>query len=331
MSKQEFIKKARDIHGETYKYNNVEYISSSKKVCIICPKDGHGEFWQTPGAHLYNKSGCPKCCHSYKLDTNEFIKRSQEKHGETYKYNKTEYIDIKTKVCIICPKDGHGEFWQIPDSHFHGNGGCSACFSESTSIRMSNTHDDFLSKSIEKHGDLYDYSQVDYKDSQTKVTIICKVPGHGPFLQVPSSHIQGRGCPCCVFKTEQKLYEMLKPKYPTLERQYKQDWCMNKRHLPFDFCIPELNIIIELDGAQHFIQVSNWKSHEETFKNDIYKEKMANDNEYSVIRIIQEDVLNDTYDWMGKLTVSIEKIKNGDYIENHYLCNNNDYDKFLMQ
>jgi very-short-patch-repair endonuclease len=132
----------------------------------------------------------------------------------------------------------------------------------------------------------------------------------------------------CKNKTEKKLYDILIIIYPTLVRQFKEEWCKNKTYLPFDFCIPELKIIIELDGPQHFQQVSNWSSPEEQFENDKYKEKCANDNEYSVIRILQEDVLNDRYDWLKDLCNTIEEIKNGDEVVNAYLCKNGEYECF---
>ncbi len=94
-------------------------------------------------------------------------------------------------------------------------------------------------------------------------------------------------------------YEKLKTIYPELEQQYKTDWCKNlktKRYLPFDFVLNNYKIIIELDGSQHFIQVSNWKASDENLINDKYKMKCANDNNYSVIRIIQYNVYNDKYD-----------------------------------
>ena len=103
-----------------------------------------------------------------------------------------------------------------------------------------------------------------------------------------------------------------------------------QKYLPFDFCIPELKIIIELDGAQHFIQVSNWASPEETYENDLFKEKCAKENGYSMVRIIQEDVFNDTYDWLSKILLSIEEIKISGNIENRYLCENNEYNKFIV-
>ena len=83
-----------------------------------------------------------------------------------------------------------------------------------------------------------------------------------------------------------------------------------------------------MDGRQHFQQVSNWSSPEEQFENDKYKEKCANDNDYSVIRILQEDVLNDTYDWLKDLCNTIEEIKNGDEVVNAYLCKNGEYECF---
>jgi len=132
----------------------------------------------------------------------------------------------------------------------------------------------------------------------------------------------------CKHKTEEKLYNIIKRKLPTIISQFKQDWCKRIFHLPFDFCIPEHNIIIELDGAQHFRQISNWSSPEEQLKNDKYKEKCANDNGYLIIRILQKDVLDDIYNWEGELFDSIEKIKNG-YNKNIYLCKNGEYTNFI--
>jgi very-short-patch-repair endonuclease len=68
--------------------------------------------------------------------------------------------------------------------------------------------------------------------------------------------------------------------------------------LPFDFCIPELKVIIEMDGAQHFRQISNWLSPEETIKRDVFKMQKAEEYGYKVIRITQEDVYAGGEEWM---------------------------------
>ena len=106
----EFIEKAKKVHGDKYDYSKVEYVNSRTKICIICPQ--HGEFWQTPNAHLM-KEGCPKCkgenvSKVNRRTTNEFIEKAKKVHGDKYDYSKVDYKNNSTKVCIICPI--HGEF-----------------------------------------------------------------------------------------------------------------------------------------------------------------------------------------------------------------------------
>ena len=57
----EFIIKAKKVHGNKYDYSKVNYVKAKEKVCIICPV--HGEFYQTPCHHLIG-NGCPKCNYS---------------------------------------------------------------------------------------------------------------------------------------------------------------------------------------------------------------------------------------------------------------------------
>ena len=123
---QIFISKANILYNNYYDYSKVCYKGTFEKVCIICPK--HGEFWQTPGNHL-RKHGCPECgketvSRKMTCDTEEFLNKCHEVHGDTYDYSKVDYIDCKTPVIIICPK--HGEFSQLPTTHIHGCG-CPMC------------------------------------------------------------------------------------------------------------------------------------------------------------------------------------------------------------
>lgn len=144
------------------------------------------------------------------------------------------------------------------------------------------------------------------KNSNDKYLFDCNYCSN-EITQSPNSIIsKQRWCNICTNKTEKKLYEYLKVLYPSIIKEYKQDWCKNINHLPFDFCIVELKIIIELDGRQHKIQVSNWKTPIETQINDKYKMDKANENGYSVIRLIQEDVLFDSFDWKTKLNKTID-------------------------
>jgi len=113
-------------------------------------------------------------------------------HGEKYDYSEVLYITNKDKVNIICPK--HGSFWQQAASHVSNGRGCRGCDNERKSQRAYNKYQ-FIEQSILKHGDVYNYSKVDYINAHKKVEIVCLE--HGSFLQTPNSHINGCGCPSC--------------------------------------------------------------------------------------------------------------------------------------
>ena len=192
---EDFITKAKEVHGDKYDYSNVEYVNTNVKVCIICPE--HGEFCQSPHGHLRGR-GCPKCganksCKSKTSTTEIFIEKARKIHGDKYDYSKVNYINNHTKVCIVCPE--HGEFWQSPHGHLRGRG-CPKCGANKGCKSRTCTTEIFIEKARKIHGDKYDYSKVNYINNCTKVCIIC--PEHGEFWQTPGSHTNiGNGCPLC--------------------------------------------------------------------------------------------------------------------------------------
>ena len=122
LTTEEFIKKAKEVHGDKYDYSKVEYKNNKTPVTIICPI--HGEFRQRPANHL-NGNGCKKCAvEESRLSKEIFITCSRLIHGYKYDYSKVRYVDSATKICIICPK--HGKFWQLPTDHLGGHG-CPCC------------------------------------------------------------------------------------------------------------------------------------------------------------------------------------------------------------
>jgi very-short-patch-repair endonuclease len=124
--------------------------------------------------------------------TAEFIKEAKAIHGNKYDYSQVEYKNSQTKVKIICPE--HGEFEQSPNSHLQG-AGCPKC---GGSEKL--TTNEFIIQAKEKHGNKYNYSQVEYINNKTKIKIICLE--HGEFEQQPSNHLQEAGCPKCVGKNK---------------------------------------------------------------------------------------------------------------------------------
>lgn len=141
---------------------------------------------------------------------------------------------------------------------------------------------------------------------------------------------KGIWCPFCVNKTEDKLYNKLTNHY-NVKRQFKPLWCKNpktNKYLPYDFILEEYKIIIEQDGPQHFKQIGKWQSPELTKINDNYKMTCANENGYSVIRLLQKDIWHDRYNWLEELLENIEKIVSENCVQNIYMCKNNEYKDF---
>src|ERR1035437_9996099 len=123
--KEEFVIKAKVIHGALYDYSEFVYINSQIKGKIICKKH-EMIFKQTPASHLFGR-GCPECGNDKKNCSNkeEFIEKATKIHDELYDYSSTEYIDSRTKIKIIC-KLHNFLFNQTPSDHLSGCG-CPKC------------------------------------------------------------------------------------------------------------------------------------------------------------------------------------------------------------
>ncbi len=184
VTQEEILSRFRKVHGDRYDYSLVNYISAHKKVNLICKE--HGTFEQSPANHL-NGKGCPDCGGRFRYNNNGIIAKFREIHGDRYDYSLVEYVNTNSKVKIICKE--HGVFEQVPSSHLGGTG-CPDCGG-----RPQYHNEKIINKFKEIHGDRYDYSQVDYINSSTKVKIRCHE--HGLFEQTPSSHLIGTGCPDC--------------------------------------------------------------------------------------------------------------------------------------
>ena len=189
LTTEEFIEKAKLVHGNKYDYNESHYVKSNIKIIIKC--DIHGNWEQTPASHLMG-CGCPKCgnitvANKRKLSLEEFIEKASKLHNTKYTYNKVLYIDNHTKVKIICPL--HGEFEQNPADHLSFKG-CPRCANN-----QNYTNTEFIQRAVEIHGLKYSYIKTKYTHSKKKVIITCAT--HGDFEQQPNNHINGKGCPAC--------------------------------------------------------------------------------------------------------------------------------------
>ena len=264
LSKQEFIERAKQIHGDKYNYSKVEYVNNRTKVCIICPE--HGEFYQKPEIHLMG-CGC-SICKSEKIKKDKttpfenFVENANKIHNNKYVYHKECYTKITNKTKITCPI--HGDFWQEARSHLNGFG-CKKC----THLYMDKQI--FITKANIIHNNKYDYSKTDYVNAKTKVCIIC--PEHGEFWQTPDKHISGKqGCPkCSQSHLEKEVMSFLIENNIRYEYQKKFDW-LGKQSL--DFYLPDYNIGIECQGIQHFVPIDFSNKGDEWSKKNFEKIKI---------------------------------------------------------
>ena len=204
LTRSEFIEKANLKHDFEYDYCLVEYVNNKTKVTIICEEDG--PFDQIPANHL-SGAKCPDCAHREMMDkqrkTKEgFVEDANIIYENKYNYDKVVYVNNHTKVIIHC--DEHGDFEQTPKDHLNSITGCKQCGTKSRAKKRSLTTEQFLENATNIHGDLYDYSKIEYVNNHTKVEIICK--RHDSFWQTPNSHVDRKAkCPDCQKEVERNL------------------------------------------------------------------------------------------------------------------------------
>lgn len=300
ITREEFIRRSEKVQGiGTIDYSLVEKLQGThKKVPLICLRNpDHGIFYQSPDNNLQGKK-CAKCANeilteSKKYTKEEFITQSNLVHGEgTYTYECLDYIDGRVKVKINCPI--HGIFEQRPSTHLMGHG----CPGAGCGGNKPLTKEDFVERSILVHGEKYGYSKFVYVNYFTASIITCY--DHGDFIQKPSNHISGNGCPHCQeSKGERAIREWLVINNIEFEPQhsYKDLVGGYKRPLEFDFYIPYLNLLIEFDGKQHYMPVCFGGISKEravtayikTKENDTLKDKYCLGHNIPLLRISYKD------------------------------------------
>ena len=215
-----------------------------------------------------------------------FINKAKSIHGDNYDYSKVVYVDNRTRVIVTCNRCGN-TLKIIPFNHFDGRGGCRPC----ANIGLRKSASEFLDKAHEIHGNNYDYSNMKYVDTKTKIAITCN-GCHKIFYQTPSLHIsQSNGCPNCICsRGEKKIASVLNIIGVKYIKEAKFLGCvgLGKKPLRFDFYIPSTNTCIEYDGKQHYDKTSKFW-HVRTEIHDQIKNEFCETNGIILRRIRKEE------------------------------------------
>jgi hypothetical protein len=290
-----FIERSIEIYGDMFGYDKLEYTGRNNKITLYCKK--HSDYFETTPESHYKHVSCSHCkkenkiANSELLSTEEFIEKANIVHNYKFDYSKTVYTGANNYVVIICPM--HGEFKQRAQGHLMGKS-CALC----KDVVKLNT-DEFIQRARNVHGDVFDYSEVEYVNSDTKVKIICKK--HGPFYMVPFDHSgkRMRACPYCrASKGEIKVLNVLKTLNVIYDRQWKFSDCKYKKQLPFDFIVVYDNKfgLIEYQGEQHYKPCryskdmsKNLEKFEDCQRNDNIKLDYCVDNKIPLLRLVYNE------------------------------------------
>ena len=234
-------------HGERYDYRDVTAFRGGKTALTIrCV--AHGPFQQTAQKHALGQ-GCPACGYVARsetqlFDTPQWVAKAREVHGDRYDYAKSVYRGDRENVTITCT--AHGDFEQGAGTHTQGRG-CPKCGNAAKARGRRKDASHFIRRARAVHGDVYDYTKVEYRSALEKVEIVC--PKHGAFWQSPANHAWGYGCQRCVHgapsKREDELFALVRTIRPDAEQSNRK--LIAPKEL--DIVVPSLKLAIEFNGV----------------------------------------------------------------------------------
>jgi very-short-patch-repair endonuclease len=342
---EDFITRSKEIHKDEdgnslFDYSKVEYKTTEDKVELKCRK-GH-TFFQTPHHNLAGH-GCDYCARGiYILNTEQLIEESRKVHGDKYDYSKSIFTGMNNHITIKCNE--HGEFSQVTINHVTYGRGCYDCAQIKNGIAARKPLEKFIEEANIVHNNKFNYSRVHetYEKGTSKVNIGCPICEQYFLIRV-KDHLDGHQCKNCKNKTQVILYNFLRNQYGdncfVPEKIFEE--CKNKNYLPFDFYSEEMNLVIELDGRQHFQEVNIFRETLEIRqKIDFKKMFFLQNKNISLIRIFQEDIYENKYDWkndiINNINTHLENLNefNISYLsKNHNIYNDYkiNYEKYLIE
>lgn len=300
---EEFIERARAVHGDRYDYSLVEYVNNSTKVKIICKK--HGAFEQRPANHMI-RDGCPKCGRDMVKNKLKFAKKIEDINSLLIQnkidfqfYTGQIYKNNCTKLLGVCPRCGDSKTTLANLLRNNSSGCCSG-----QRIATKNTVAFLRPDLVPFFKNPTDAERVTLKSGK-RIDFKCIKCGYEKIMPVSNFMNQGFCCDLCSNKhslPERFIRSVIKELSLQYEPHKTFNWSNRKQ---YDFYIPSLNMIIEAHGIQHYEQSNRGRSLKEEQENDILKKKIAKEN--GIEHYVSIDCRYSSFEW---LTKNIEKSLN---------------------
>jgi hypothetical protein len=247
MTKEKFIAKCKETHNIEYLYDRIPESFNTKEKpyfeigCPVCD-----EYWKVRYDQFQKGSNCPNCIKKGRKVKEENFEKIKELHPEL-KFIKFE--GTIGRCTFICEK--HGKQTLATSSLLRENSGCSLCQKEEQKM----IKEEFVELATDLYGDKYSYDQVEeFTPADSFLKIRCNKCDTF-FLKKRRIFLIGNTCcPICDKKSmgNIKIKNFLKKENIVFEEEKRFDDCKYKSTLPFDFYLPEENILIEYQGIQHY-------------------------------------------------------------------------------
>jgi len=287
---ENIIKKAKNIHGDKYKYKELIKLENGrwaiKYICSSCDDN----IIQEVRNHIQRKCGCPTCYKKSVIDLDMIKTKGYEIYGNKYIYLEClkdgKNVNVKFK-CLICNHINTQRY----NNHLKVNGSeCIKCVRKNTGIKNRMGLNYFIKKCKKIHGDfLYDYSYINkhkFKTVKDEINIFCN-KCENFFQQKMDIHLKGCGCSRCNSSFgENNIRLYLQNNNIKFEEQHK--FKNQKKYIgncEYDFYIPSKNLIIEYHGRQHFY-------YNEFFHNDFFDFLDLVNRDFEKMKFCKENNIN---------------------------------------
>lgn len=259
-----FKRRMYELYGDKYTFVWSDFKNKQSLIRFTC-KD-HGE-QQRIVAGLLDGKGCAYC--NGKFYPPDWIKNARAVHGEKYEYD--ESLPPQRAADIIrykCPVHG----WQETryDCHVLQGCGCALCAGVQNKLPAEDRKQIWIEKCKKRYPGKYSYRDVVYINNDTPVKIYCK-EHHLTFETTPDTHLRGAGgCPLCTKSVgEVEIYKWLSEHDVPFETQKKlpnENMFCKRHYLVADFYLPDINLIIEMNGEQHYQYVDHFHTKDWTLE-----------------------------------------------------------------
>lgn len=189
ITKEEFIKRSKEKYNDKYRFYHMEYIGYQYDVWIDC--QDHGLYKVKPSKHIGRNQECP-CCIKEKLrlkcEQKVLEKCNSVPNCDT---SRVRYIDSSSKIILGCfvfdEKENkiHGKYEKLP---YEVDDGCPTCNLILRGIEHAVSKEEFIRRSKEKHGNLYNYDNIKYTKISEYVYDIWCYEHNGYFNTLAHNH-----------------------------------------------------------------------------------------------------------------------------------------------